>query len=191
MSTSAEIEKKEKFEDQLQHKRKTMAKIFLASFALLMAVPGFFSAPLDREERQTQPCITDIYVLAHTFDASGAGTNHVYSYIFVAGGQSYSANLHDMPYDQASKGKGDLWKLNLQNHFHTGTACIRKNEITSAAIEEGGTDGWRIDSVVSAVKAGGSFEVLTLDMEVNQWIDRDGNSQQQPGVVRKFYLNLV
>ena len=34
-------------------------------------------------------------------------------------------------------------------------------------------------------------ETLTIDLDVEQWIDGDGNPNEQPGVVQIFQLNLV
>ena len=170
-----------------------MAKVLLSILALLLAAPGFYSVPLERERRLADDCITHIYVSAHTALPSGAGTNQVEDYEFIASGIAYIADLHDMPKDQASEGKGDLWKLSLVSDFNVPTwRCIEKSDITYAAIEAAGSDGWRIDSVTSYTKkVSGGYEWLTQDFDVNQWIDTDGNPQTQPGVTDVFELNRV
>ena len=83
--------------------------------------------------------------------------------------------------DQASIGKGDLWKLDLNTHFGVPSGrCIRKSDIRSVAIEEDGNDGWLIDSVVTVIKKQrDDEETLTIDLDVEQWIDGDGNPSQQ------------
>ena len=63
--------------------------------------------------------------------------------------------------------------------------CIRKSDITRIVIEEDGNDGWLIDSVVTVIKkVQGDDETLTIDLDEHQWIDGDGNPNEQPGVVR-------
>ena len=70
--------------------------------------------------------------------------------------------------------------------------CIRKSDIRSIAIEEDGNDGWLIDSVVMVIKkVNEDDETLTIDLDEHQWIDGDGNSNMQPGVLRIWPLNIV
>ena len=170
-----------------------MAKALLSILTLLLAAPGFYSVPLERERRLADDCITDIYVSAHTALPSGAGTNQVEDYEFIWYGITYTADLHDMPKDQASEGKGDLWKLSLVSDFNVPTwRCIKKSQITYAAIEAAGSDGWRIDSVTSYIKkVSGGYELFTCDLDADQWIDTDGDPQTQPGVTNVFELNRV
>ena len=170
-----------------------MAKALLSILALLLAAPGFYSVPLERERRLADECITHIYVSAHTALPSGAGTNQVEDYEFIWYGIHYTAALYDMPKDQASEGKGDLWKLSLVSHFSVPAwYCIKKSQITYAAIEAVGSDGWKIDSVSSYIlKVSGGTELFTQDLDACQWIDTDGDPQTQPGVTDVFELNRV
>ena len=173
-------------------------------------IPGFYSLPtardnpegeqaavlLDRERRLADNCITKIYVFVHTSRraGTGGGTDNSHDIEFrTRSGATYKSSLFDLPGDQASIGKGDLWKLDLNTHFGVPSwRCIRKSDITSVAIEEDGNDGWLIDSVVTVIKKQrDDEEALTIDLDVEQWIDGDGNPSQQPGVLQIFPLNLV
>ena len=141
-------------------------------------------------------CITHIYAFIQTStqDGTGGGSDNTHDIQFhTTSGATYISSLFDLPGDQATAGKGDLWELDLNNHFRVprGT-CITKSDITSVALEENGTDGWLIDSVVTVVRKGqGDTEALTIDLDADQWIDGDGDPNEQPGVVRIFPLNLV
>ena len=180
-------------------------------FVLISTViPGFYSLPtardspegeqravlLDRERRLADDCITHIYVFIHTSrqDGTGGGTDNTHDIKFrIRSGVTYKSSLFDLPGDQATIGKGDLWKLNLNTHFGvpSGT-CIRKSDITNVTIEEDGNDGWLIDSVITVVKKEqDDAEALTIDLDAEQWIDGNGNPNEQPGVLRIFHLNLV
>ena len=97
-----------------------------------------------------------------------------------------------MPADQAAPDKSDLWKLELDDDFNvpSGT-CIKKGDIEAIAIEESNNDGWRIDSVITILRSGNNYEVATQDMDVDQWVDGEGNPGSQPGVTVRFQLNKI
>lgn len=187
-----------------------MASSVLLIVLVSTIIPGFYSLPtardnsegeqpaalLNRERRLASNCITDIYVFVHTsrLGGTGGGTNdnHMHDIKFRTSSATYKSSLFDQPGDQASIGKGDLWKLDLNDHFHVpwGT-CIRKSDITYVAIEEDSNDGWLIDSVVTVIEKEQGDETLTINLDEHQWIDGDGNPNEQPGVVRIWPLNIV
>ena len=172
-------------------------------------IPGFYSLPtardnsegeqpaalLNRERRLASNCITDIYVFVHTSRQAGGGggTDNSHDIEFRTSSATYKSSLFDLPGDQASIGKGDLWKLDLNTHFGVPSwRCIRKSDIRSIAIEEDGNDGWLIDSVVTVIKkVQEDDETLTIDLDEHQWIDGNGNPNEQPGVLRIWPLNIV
>ena len=136
-------------------------------------------------------CITHIYVSAHTSLEDGSETDNVHNIEFKALDNTHTSRLRDMPKNQASLGKGDLWKLSLDTDFHVNSSCIRKTDIEYIAIKENGTDGQKIDSIITILKYnGGGYEVASLDMDKDQWIDRDGD-HTQPGVLRYYRLTLT
>ena len=153
------------------------------------------AAALVRERRTTSDCISDLYVFAHTSTRdSGAGTNDVHDIeIRISGAGNYVSPLRDMPGNQATAGKGDLWKLSLTSDFHVPSSpCTTKNSVDYIAIVEAGNDGWMIDSIITIFKySNGRYEVATLDMDVHKWIDGDGDPNVQPGVVTRFELTLI
>jgi hypothetical protein len=174
-------------------------------------IPGSYSLPtardnpegeqpaalrLDRERRLADDCITDIYVFAHTSrqGGTGGGTDNAHDIEFRTSSSAiYKSSLFDLPENQATIGKGDLWKLDLNDHFGVPSrTCIRKSDITSIAIEEDGNDGWLIDSVVTVIKKeDDDDEILTIDLDKHQWIDGNGNPNTQGGVLQIWPLNLV
>ena len=78
------------------------------------------------------------------------------------------SHLPDLPGDEYSKNKGDLWVLNI--HF---AECITPEDIGEIAIANGGSDGWNIDSIVTFVTAfdRSHWQLASVDLNVNQWID--------------------
>ena len=210
--SSQKENKTQGFSRRQQIIRDMASSVLLCTLIVLISsiIPGFYSLPtardnseveqpaalLDRERRLADDCITHIYVSAHTSrqGGTGGGTNSEHDIEFNTGPTtSYKSALIDLPGDQATIGKGDLWKLSLTAHFGVpvGT-CIRKLDITRVAIEENSNDGWLIDSIITVVKKHrDDAEVLTIDLDKEKWIDGDGNPSEQPGVVEIFPLNLV
>ena len=140
----------------------------------------------------TAACLTDIFVVVHTSGVSGGESNGVYDLEVRVNGITHSVELGDLPGDQAQSHKGDLWKFRLNNDLGiTSPSCIRKSNIDEIAIEEDTNDGWHIDSVITVLKSGSNYQVATLDMEADQWIDGDGNPSSQPGVTKRFVLNKI
>ena len=172
----------------------TDSDIKAALDTVMLSSVGSHPTALERKQRQasSSPCISYIYVSAHTSTGAGSGTNDVHDLEIRAGGTDYIAALRDMPGNQASPDKGDLWKLSLANDFSPEPGCITKTDVQEIAIEEAGNDGWKIDSIITIYKYNdGEFEVATLDMDVGKWIDGDGDPQTQPGVVEHYSLTLL
>lgn len=200
-----------------------MAQALQCILVLLLAAPGFYSLPiaednvgldvltkeeatlditvkddhaaaLIRERRMHSDCISHLYVFAHTSTRdSGAGTDTEHDVEIRISGTTYVSPLRDMPGNQATRGKGDLWKLSLTSDFRVpSNRCTTKNSVDYIAIEEAGNDGWMIDSIITIFKySNGRYKVATLNMDVHQWIDGDGNPRVQPGVVTRFELTLI
>ena len=51
-------------------------------------------------------------------------------------------------------------------------------------------DAWNIQSVLTVLKAGGDYELATVDIDVFPWIDGNENQAGEPSV-RRFELNLL
>ena len=94
--------------------------------------------------------------------------------------------LPDLPGDDYKRDKGDLWKLSILGFFEL-TGCIGRRNITGIAIVEGSNDGWNIDSVVTyAVYAHRRYRLLSVDFDVNKWIDGDTTERN-----KRLQLTLV
>ncbi len=135
-------------------------------------------------------CVDYLYVMAHTASHNNAGTNEEHEIEMVANGQTRLYMLEDpqAPADGYERFKGDLWKINLKNDFGF-TGCVNKGDIVSIAIEEHGNDGWKIDSIITILRdnylGGTDYEVATVDMDANRWIEGDVITH------RRFELNLI
>ena len=141
----------------------------------------------------TAACVTDVFVVVHTSGVSGGDSNGDYDLEVRVNGITHSVELTDsLPGDQAQSHKGDLWEFSLKNDLgFTSPSCIRKSNIEEIAIEESTNDGWHIDSVITVLKSGSNYQVATLDMEADQWIDGSGSPSSQPGVTKRFVLNKI
>ena len=93
--------------------------------------------------------------------------------------------LPDLPINEMESHKGDLWKIPFA-HFHFTDGCITKDEIVSIAIKERGNDAWRIDSIVTFLKAGNIYQLSSVDIDVNRLVDGDSGVES-----KKFNLSLI
>ena len=81
--------------------------------------------------------------------------------------------LPDLPGDDYSSSKGDLWKLSIEDYFGF-TGCITKKDIQGIALLAGNNDGWHIDSIVTYVAVNKfNWELCSVDLEANRWVDGD------------------
>ena len=87
---------------------------------------------------------------------------------------AFSGHKKDM-----TKNKAGIWNFDI-NDFDFGTCINKRSQISDVTIINGGKDGWNIASVVTMVGAGKQLYVLSSDMNVNRWIDRnEGASRLQ------------
>ena len=123
--------------------------------------------------------------MAYTSGISDAGSDYLHRIRLQVKGSTSTETLPDLPADDYSPNRGNLWKLDLENFFGF-TDCIRKNDIDSISILEGSNDGWNIDSIVTfAVVDQNSWELTSADFNVFQWIDGDSAAHD-----REFTLSL-
>ena len=94
--------------------------------------------------------------------------------------------LPDLPGDDYSSSKGDLWKLSTEDYFGF-TGCITKKDIQGIALLVGNNDGWHIDSIVTYVAVNEfNWELSSIDLEANRWVDGDSLH-----TYKRFTLTLV
>ena len=100
-------------------------------------------------------------------------------------GETRHIVLPELHHGSFDRYEGDFWKFNLTDFYFTHS-CIRLGNIESIALKERGNDGWRIDSIVTFFKAGSSYQLATMDINANRWVDGDGSPNG-----RRFELNLI
>ena len=123
--------------------------------------------------------------MAYTSNLQNAGSDSSHRISLQVKGSTSTKSLPNLPGDDYSPHLGDLWKLDLDNFFGF-TGCIRINDINSISILEGSNDGWNIDSIVTfAVVDQNSWELISADFDVFQWIDGDSEANE-----REFTLDL-
>lgn len=133
----------------------------------------------------TGSCLTHLYVLAFTSGVGGAGSDDGHSVELRTNTETRSVRLYDRPGDDYYPHKGDLWKISISD-FHFNDHCIRIPELRGIALTEHSNDGWHIESVVTFVKSGYSYQLYSENFEANRWID--GNDHHSR---RRFDLNVL
>ena len=99
--------------------------------------------------------------------------------------ETRSVRLYNRPGDDYYSHKGDLWKIPISD-FHFSDGSITVSEIIGIAITERSTDGWHIESIVTFMKSGSDYQLLSEDFEVNRWIDQNSGASN-----RRLDLTLV
>lgn len=89
------------------------------------------------------------------------------------------------------KNKGDLWKFKLTSFGFPQGHCIRRHDIQNIVIKAGGFDGWNIRTIITlATSAAGRLYPLTMDENVNRWVDGNGPSSQRRFPLTKKYITF-
>ena len=127
-------------------------------------------------------CATYLYVMGFTSNVGHAGSDDDhYVLINLKNGEERHLKLYDRKGNDMLENKGDLWKIPIRQ-FKFRERCITKSSISRITIEEGGDDGWNIESIITML----DDHLLSVDFHVNRWVD--GNSDRR---YRKFVLHLV
>ena len=110
--------------------------------------------------------------MAFTSTLAYAGTGDLPTlYVKLAGEEKSHAFDNHVGVNDMTAGKGDLWEFKIANFNFITDTCITKSDIIGVTIHNGGDDGWNIESVVTVLHGGQSFDLLTANMNVNRWID--------------------
>ena len=131
-------------------------------------------------------CYQSLYILAFTSGKKHAGSNDAAKVeMRLRSGETRLVRLYNRPGDDYAKNKGDLWKISLSSFGFTDK-CITRSDIKNLALVEGGRDGWNIDSVVTFLKHGSYYRLLSRDFNVYRWLDENGQLSHL-----RFDLTLV
>ena len=127
-------------------------------------------------------CATHLYVMAFTAGSGYAGSDstpylHVYLNSVYLSNKHGSAKLYDRPGNDMYSNKGDFWIFNLKTDLGLTDNCITKDYIEKIVIQNGGNDGWKIESVMTTLAAGTKYTVVTADIHLNKWVD--GNPDEE------------
>ena len=134
----------------------------------------------------TGQCIHYLYVMAHTSDVNHGDADSGHKIELKANVATKAIALPDLPGDDYSTSKGDLWELSLKDHFGL-SGCITKKDIKGIAILAGSNDGWHIDSIVTYIAVNeNNWELSSVDLRAKRWIDGNTSFAQ-----KRFELNLV
>ena len=121
-------------------------------------------------------CYTMLYVMAFTSGKRDAGSDNLpYLFLDLYTHRNGYVRIPDNPGNDMLENKGDLWKIPISSVSKLGKKCMKKEEINKIVIHNGGNDGWLIESVVTVLRAGRYYTVLTANIGMNYGIDGDLN----------------
>ena len=87
--------------------------------------------------------------------------------------------------NEFASGKGDLWRIDISK-FEFADTCVTKGDVSTITLKETGTDGWLVDSIVTFLRSDDAFILLSVDIDVNRWIDGNGGTE-----LEQFSLTTV
>ena len=124
-------------------------------------------------------CFANLCVLAFTSGKENAQTDDPpFIEITLDDSKTHSVKFPKSP--AMTKNKGGIWKFPLFFKDGSFEDCVERADIKSVAVKPGGDDGWNIKSILTMeCTDSGVFQLLTVDMNVNRWIDGDGASDRK------------
>lgn len=136
-------------------------------------------------QQQQSKCGSELYVMAFTSGVKGAGSNDSPHLTLAVGTETRTVTLYDRPGDDMDKDKGDLWEFSISKLLLKDT-CVEKADFKKITLENGGSNGWNIESIITFLRSGNSYDMLTADMHINRWLDSDRGLEY-----RQYNLKLV
>ena len=133
-------------------------------------------------------CIKNIYVWAFTSDTKYAESDGSHKIEIEANNQIRSVHLPDLPGNDFTVNKGDLFKIPISSFGFT-SSCVHLDSSTIKAINivSDSDDGWNIDSIVmSATSTTGEHAIMIVDIGVDRWIDSNSGEDN-----KLFKLNKI
>ena len=125
--------------------------------------------------------------MAYTSDLEGAGSDGTHRIRLQVNGSASTKRLENLPGDDHSPNRGDIWKFNLIDFFEF-TGCITMNDIDNITILHGvyrGFDAWNIESIVTFAVVSEYWELTSANFNVFQWIESFSEDER-----REFTLSL-
>ena len=124
--------------------------------------------------------------MAYTSDLISAKADSSHRIKLQVNGSANTRILPNLPGDDYSPNRGDIWKLHLKDFFGF-TSCITVNDIDHITILQGTNDGWNIESIVTFAVVSEYWELTSADFNVFRWIDGDSKEEEH----REFTLSLL
>ena len=117
-------------------------------------------------------CATHIYVMGFTSGSKHAGSDdHPYLIIDLNNHEHGSARFPNRPGNDMLENKGDFWRFSLKSDLKFRKSCITKADIKKVIVQNGGKDGWKIESIVTILRSGWYYTVVTADISLNKFVD--------------------
>ena len=122
--------------------------------------------------RLPQRCYTDLYVMAFTSGSRNAGSDDLpYLLVDLFNHEEGAAPFPNRPGNDMLENKGDFWRFNLRRDLKLRKSCIRKADFNTIVIQNGGNDGWKIESIVTILRTGSYYTVLTANIDFHTFVD--------------------
>ena len=151
-------------------------KYIIMSFHLML----FYIASIPVHAAQllidSDACLDKLYIMAFTSGITNAQSpdDDPHGVEILAAGHVRHLKFYNLPGDDYSRNKGDLWEYNIAS-LEFPFSCLTICKIKRVYIIEGSDDAWNIDSIVILAGADGNSQVLTQDLDVNRWIEEGDN----------------
>ena len=112
--------------------------------------------------------------MAFTAGNKHAGSNDLPSLtVHLKNYETGSARFPNRPGDDQQRNKGDFWRFNIRKDLHLKKWCITESDIKAITVVNGGKDEWRIQSIVTILRSGAYFSIVTADIDINRAIDQE------------------
>ena len=135
---------------------------------------------------ESSDCLKTIYVWAYTSTIDHSDSDESPTIEIAALNQVKSINLPDLPEDDYTKEKVDMFPIPME-WFGFSPSCVHPSDIVRITIVEDGDDGWNIGHIlVAGVMDKSQHDMLAENMSANRWIDGDGGSADE-----RFDLDLA
>ena len=129
--------------------------------------------------------------MATTSGLEDADSDDTHMIQIVAYGHTRQLLLYDLPGDDMQQHRGDLWVYDI-SWFLFPSYCVLSTDISSISIVAIGDDGWKIDSITTVAMMANSLPIfLTMDYNVNKWIDGDGSFFDRFFILRNVYTPVL
>ena len=126
--------------------------------------------------------------MAFTSGTKNAGSDdHPYLFVGLYNHEEGSARFPNHPGNDMLENKGDFWRFNLKKDLKLRKSCISNADTNKIVVHNGGNDGWKIESIVTILRSGWYYTVLTANIDLNKFVDGNLKRTTRSGSPKPIY----